>query len=244
MYSRMYIGRVRGKVLLAAALLVLPLYACAQPGAMSDEYRYGPGWGMHPGMMGGYGYGPGAGPGWERGGYGPGWGMGRGGYGPGYGMGPGMMGGYGPGWGPMGYGMGPGMGPGMMGGYGWGPGGMGPMMGFGFGPGMLYGLDLSEEQRERIRDIQGQVYDRHSETQRELFDQQARLHELYRAERLDPKQVAEVYGTIGTLRQQMAQEAAEAHNRVLDVLSEAQRAQLRQWRNSAYGAGPGPRSRR
>jgi hypothetical protein len=46
---------------------------------------YGPGYGMGPGMMGGYG------------GYG-------GGYGPGWGMGPGMMwgyGGYGPGYGPQ-----------------------------------------------------------------------------------------------------------------------------------------------
>jgi Spy/CpxP family protein refolding chaperone len=60
---------------------------------------YGPGYGMGPGMMGGYG------------GYGMGPGM-MGGYG-GYGMGPGMMGGYG------GYGMGPGM-MGGCGGYGYG----------------------------------------------------------------------------------------------------------------------------
>ncbi|MGP1678471.1 MAG: Spy/CpxP family protein refolding chaperone [Burkholderiales bacterium] len=66
------------------------------------------GYGMGPGMMGGYaqGYGMGGG---HMGGYGPGsgYGMGRGmmggnGAGPGYNMGPGMMGGYGPG-----YGMGP-----------------------------------------------------------------------------------------------------------------------------------------
>ncbi len=44
-----------------------------------------PGYGMGPGMMGGYGPGYGMGPGM------------MGGYGPGYGMGPGMMGGYGAG---------------------------------------------------------------------------------------------------------------------------------------------------
>jgi len=54
---------------------------------------------MGPGMMGGFGYGPG---------YGMGPGM-MGGYRPGYGMGPGMM---------WGYGQGYGMGPGMMWGYG------------------------------------------------------------------------------------------------------------------------------
>jgi len=59
----------------------------------------------------------------------PGYGMGpgmMGGYGSGYGMGPGMMGGYGPG---VGYGRGYGMGPGMMGGYGMGPGMMGGGLG-------------------------------------------------------------------------------------------------------------------
>ena len=47
----------------------------------AQPFGYGPGWGMGPGMMGGYG--------------GQGWGGRMGGYGPGYGMGPGMMGGCG-----------------------------------------------------------------------------------------------------------------------------------------------------
>ena len=56
------------------------------------------GYGMGPGMMGGYGPGYGG----HMGSYSMGWGGHMGGYGPGNGMGPGMMGGYGPG-----YGMGP-----------------------------------------------------------------------------------------------------------------------------------------
>ncbi len=73
------------------------------------------------------------------------------------GMGPGMMGGYGQGYGP-GYGMGPGMMGGMM-----GPGMMGGMMGGfgqGMGPGMMWGygaLDLTDEQRARIAEIQQDV---------------------------------------------------------------------------------------
>ena len=104
--------RILIAVAAAAALLAAPAWAQ-----------------MGPGMMGGYGTGPGmTGPG-MMGGYGPG------GYGPGgYGMGPGMMGGYGPGgYGPGGYGMGPGM----MGGYG------------GYG-----GLNLTDEQRAKIDAIQ------------------------------------------------------------------------------------------
>ena len=63
----------------------------ASAGDPSDYPAYGPGYGMGPGMMGGYGPGSGYGMG-PGGGYGPGWGRGYG-----YGMGPGMMGGYGPG---------------------------------------------------------------------------------------------------------------------------------------------------
>jgi len=78
------------------------------------------GYGMGPGMMGGYGPGYGAGSGYGMGpgmmyGYGSGYGAGPG-YGMGYGMGPWMMGGYGPG-----YGMGPGMMYGYGAGYGTGP---------------------------------------------------------------------------------------------------------------------------
>jgi Spy/CpxP family protein refolding chaperone len=80
------------------AALAAPSFADSSTDYPPMMRGYGPGYGMGPGMMGGYGQG----------------------YGPGYGMGPGMMGGYGPG-----YGMGPGMmwgngGYGGCGGYGYG----------------------------------------------------------------------------------------------------------------------------
>ena len=65
----------------------------------------------------------------------------RGGYGS-NGMGPGMMGGYG----------GSGMGPGMMGTY--GGHGMGPAMMYGYGGDMLVGLNLTDDQREKVTKIQ------------------------------------------------------------------------------------------
>src|SRR5690606_31970721 len=146
------------RLLLAAMLLALPLYACAQPGMMYERNQpefaespyygpgYGPGWGMGPGMMGGYG----PGPGWGGGGYGPGWGMG-----------PGMMG-----------------------------------YGFGFGPGGFYGLDLSDEQRAKIAEIQNEVRERQQQLHREMYDQHAQLWQLYQAERLDPERIGEVQGRI------------------------------------------------
>jgi hypothetical protein len=107
--------------LVAAVIAVLILEFGMQVGAQSN---YGTAW-RGPGMMGGYGAGPGmTGPNMMAGyGYGMGPGM----------MGPSMMAGYG-------YGRGPGMmGPNMMAGYGYGtgPGMMGPNMmgGYGFGMG-------------------------------------------------------------------------------------------------------------
>ena len=68
---------------LSAALLIGGTIVAASALAQSQG-----GYGMGPGMMGGYGQGQG---------YGMGPGM-MGNYGPGYGMGPGQMGGYGPGY--------------------------------------------------------------------------------------------------------------------------------------------------
>lgn len=106
----MKVQRMTARKALVALIAGVGLAAVAAPGFAQSgtDYPpmmggYGPGYGMGPGMMGGYGYGPG---------YGMGPGMMRG-YGPGYGMGPGMMRGYG-----MGYGMGPGM-TGGCGGYGY-----------------------------------------------------------------------------------------------------------------------------
>lgn len=71
------------------AALTLGLGAVAAMGHPFDGD--GPGWGMGPGMMGGYGQGYGMGQG-MMGGYGPGYGAGHmGGYGPGQGMGPQAM---------------------------------------------------------------------------------------------------------------------------------------------------------
>lgn len=232
----------------AFALLLAPALAAAQAGTMSEEgmapamgQAYGPGWGMGPGMMMGPGGGMMGGPG--MGGMGM---MGcpmMGGM-----MGPGMMGGMGmgPGMGMMGGGM---MGPGMM----MGPGGMGPGMGMGMGPGMMGGmgmgplamLDLTDDQQKRIAKIQEDVRKRHWNTQGKILEEQARLSELYAAEKPDPKQVSQVYGNIAKLQQEILEANLQAQNLMLDVLTKEQRDQLAQWRRGMArgpmgGRGPGP----
>ena len=168
----------------------------------------------------------------QRGGYGPGM-MGGYGYGPGYGMGPGMMGGYGPGWGMMGPGMmggyGPsyGMGPGMMGGYG---------PGYGMGPGMMgnwAGLNLSQSQLEQWDKIHDKLQDKHRKLMSEMWDEQARLAKLYNADKLDSSAIGKSYEKLAKLQREAIEARIEAENKFYELLTKEQKAQVRR----GYGWG-------
>jgi Spy/CpxP family protein refolding chaperone len=189
---------------------------------------------MGPGMMGPY-MGPGMmGPYMGPGMMGPY--MGPGMMGP-Y-MGPGMMGPYmGPGMtGPYaGGGMGPGMmGPGMMG-PGVGPGNMGPnYMGPGVAPGNYYGLDLSEDQRNKIAAIQEQARKEQWNLMTQMREEQYKLQELYYAQQPDPSAINAQAGKIEQLQRKMVQANIDAQKQVESVLTPEQREQLQRWnRNRA-----------
>jgi Spy/CpxP family protein refolding chaperone len=175
---------------------------------MTDEQRQqvmdprGGGHGMGSGMMG---MGPGM--------MGPGM-MGPGMMGPGM-MGPGMMG---PGMmrhGMMGHGM---MGHGMMGHGMMGHGMMGPM----------WMLDLTSEQRARIREIQDEQRRQNWDTLGKIMDESSQLRDLYGADKWDPKAIGAVYGKIFDLKRQMIEASITAHNRREAVLTQEQRDQLTQ----------------
>ena len=195
--------------LAAMALLGTVASASAQQG--QPYYGYG----MGPGMMGGWcpmcGMGPGMmGPGMM--GMGPRgmWGvwddwddryMGRGMMGPGM-MGPGMMG---PGM------MGPGlMGPGMMGGYGYGP-----------------ALDLTEQQQAEIAQIQEDFRKKQSDLAAKMDAEQAKLNEIYYSGKRDPAAIDNQYKKIYDLRRQMIQIQVDAQNRMDAVLTPEQKERLR-----------------
>ncbi|MEW6691997.1 MAG: Spy/CpxP family protein refolding chaperone [Pseudomonadota bacterium] len=207
--------------LAAMALLGTVASASAQQGQPYYGYGMGPGmmggWcpmcGMGPGMMG---MGPGMmGPGMM--GMGPRgmWGdwddwddryMGRGMMGPGM-MGPGMMG---PGM--MGPGMmGPGMmGPGMMGGYGYGP-----------------ALDLTEQQQAKIAQIQEDFRKKQGDLAAKMDAEQAKLNEIYYSGKRDPAAIDNQYKKIYDLRRQMIQIQVDAQNRMDAVLTPEQKERLR-----------------
>ena len=131
-----------------------------------------------------------------------------GGYGPAYGMGPGMMGGYGPGYG---------MNPGMMPGY--GPSYfMRPGMMWGYGP----GLNLSDDQQNKITKIQDELRRKQWDLMGKIQDEFAR-----RAEAPDDATASSADDRIGELQQQMISNATAARKQIDGVLSKEQRQQLR-----------------
>lgn len=165
-------------------------------------------------------------------------------YGPGYGPGPG----FGPRRG-MGLPMGPwpgmmgpggGHGPGRMGGYGMGPGMM-PGMGPGGGLGRLWMLDLDEEQRRRLGEIQRELRTQHIDLMRRMSEEQAKLVELYAAERRDPTAIGQSYDRMFDLQRRMIESGLEAANQGEDMLSEEQRQRLKDMRGGGrrWGRGPG-----
>lgn len=153
----------------------------------------------------------------------------------------GGAGGYGPGYS---YGMGEGMGPGMMGGHGMmhGPGmmeGEDMMYGAGMmGMGPVWMLNLTDEQRAKIGNLQGELRKKQWTTMGQIMDERQQLFELYAADSPDPKKVGAVYGKIFDLRRQMIEAAIDARNRTQALLTQEQRAQLGQWRHG-WGAGSG-----
>ena len=140
--------------------------------------------------------------------------------------GPGMMGGgYGPGM--MGGGYGPGMmggqGPGMMGGQ-----GLGMMMGGGYGPGMMggYGPDFTPEQRKEANAIMDQTRKSHWSMMGAMMDEQAKLRDLYAAEKPDRDAIGASYKRIGEIRQSMYESMIDAHQKMDALLTDEQRAQM------------------
>jgi len=144
--------------------------------------------------------------------------MGPGMMGGGYGMGPGMMGGYG-------------MGPGMMGGY--GPQGPGPRGGPGMqgGYGAYSGLNLNDEQRARIAEIQQDVSRKHWDLMGKVHEQRYRLYEYDSSGKLDENAARKAYQVMTDAHKAMFETNLDARKRIEAVLTKEQLEQLRRnWR--------------
>lgn len=127
-----------------------------------------------------------------------------------------------------------GYGPGMMGGYGMGPGMMG---GYGMGPGALAGLDLSAEQRSRIRDIQREVRQQHWTLMGQVHEQQFRLQELQESGTATREQIDQAYAAAAEAHKKMLDTARDARSRMQAVLTPEQREKLGRLWDGPRGPG-------
>ncbi|PKO72147.1 MAG: hypothetical protein CVU20_03750 [Betaproteobacteria bacterium HGW-Betaproteobacteria-14] len=156
-----------------------------------------------------------------------------------------MGGGYGPGM--M---MGGGQGQGMMGGYGQGQ--MGPgMMGGGYGHGMmgqgmmgsqqgLPGVSLDDKQRKAYNAINDDLRRKRWELMGRTMDEQAKLRDLYEADKRDPAAIGAAYQRIFDLQRQMIESTVAAHNKIEGLLTPEQRKTAREfwgqsWRGRMMG---------
>ncbi|HEU4334281.1 MAG TPA: Spy/CpxP family protein refolding chaperone [Candidatus Eisenbacteria bacterium] len=191
----------------------------------ADDARYE---GDDFGPCGGYcftgdggGFGPGAGHGWARGG------MRRHG-------GPGMRGGFG----------GPGMGgPGMGGGFG--------MMGFGFEGALLRGgermadaLDLTEAQRERLRDIREEHHRSMIRARAEMDLARMDLVKLLQSDDAGEAGVERQIDALVRLQADQMKSMAAAHRAARAVLTAKQLQEWKNWRSDGARSGDDDRPRR
>lgn len=159
-------------------------------------------------------------------------------YGPGSGGGRGMMGGWGGGHGPEMMGRwGGGYGGGMMSGPG---GGWGD--GYGMGAGMMRGrglaaagLNLSDEQQDKIEKIHAEVADTQWDLAGKIFAAAGKLHELLAMEAPDRGAVQSAYKALSELRLQQLEARLDTRAKIDAVLTKEQRESLRTWRHGSLG---------
>jgi Spy/CpxP family protein refolding chaperone len=125
----------------------------------------------------------------------------------------------------------------MMGGRGMGMG-MGPGMGMMGGMGAYSMLGLTSEQRSKINKIHDEARRKNWDTLGKMQDEQARLRDLYAADKRDPKAISAVVANVQALERQILEVMLDAHNRMEALLTDAQREQLKQ---IGRGMGPGMR---
>lgn len=101
-------------------------------------------------------------------------------------------------------------------------------------------LDLTLEQRSRLNKIQYDLRKQHWALNGKIIDEQAKLHDLYTADRPDAKKIGSIYGAIFDVRRQMIEAKIEAANRARELLTREQIDMLRQSRQHGSMMGTGP----
>jgi len=109
---------------------------------------------------------------------------------------------------------------------------MGPMM-----MGRLTDLDLSDKQREQIRDIQSKMRKQHFDLMEKMMNTSDKLYKLYDQDILNADKIGEVYDEIYKIKRQMIQEHIHIRNQIFDLLNKEQRKKFKESEPFSNGFG-------
>ena len=116
----------------------------------------------------------------------------------------------------------------MMGPMGGMMGPMGGMMGpMGYMMGNLAGLDLTDKQRDQVRDIHRSMRKKHFGLMEKMMDASDQLYKLYDVDKPDAEKIGKVYDEIYKIKRQMIQEHIEIKNKIYDLLTKEQREKFK-----------------
>lgn len=114
--------------------------------------------------------------------------------------------------------------------------GIAVMMGPGYDDGYygLSALNLTEEQRQRIDQIQQQGRREHAQRMEAWYQARDALQAQMNAPSPDPDAVAQAYDRVAALEREQLRACVQAYNQIRSVLTEEQREQ---WRDAMGGVG-------
>lgn len=92
---------------------------------------------------------------------------------------------------------------------------------------MIMSLDLSDEQRSKINKLSDELRHNNWATKGLIMDESAKLRDLYAADKRDPSAIGKEYQKIFDLQRQMIEAMITAQNRIEELLTPDQRAQLK-----------------
>lgn len=96
---------------------------------------------------------------------------------------------------------------------------------------MIMSLDLSDEQRSKINKLSDELRHNNWTTKGLIMDESAKLRDLYAADKRDPSAIGKEYQKIFDLQRQMIEATITAQNRIEELLTPDQRAQLKNMRH-------------
>lgn len=103
------------------------------------------------------------------------------------------------------------------------------------GIGMLNSLDLSDDQRTRINKLSDELQHKNWATMGMMNDETNILRDLYHADKRDPSAIGNEYKKIFDLKRQMIEAMIAGQNDMEALLTDEQRAKLKELRRHARG---------